>query len=166
MGKKFHPATMAKKRGNGPMYSVPSTHGAFKNTAWLEYDAQFHMEMAASEDKAWTSRDSWQYITCLPDRAQLRTPSATQLIHVQARNQISSSSPPTMTQRRHWRARDHGAPRPQRQWVLTNFQQSVRKRRYMPAAYSTRLLQGAHTTKTSCSLIVVRLVNARGSWGM
>ena len=34
--------------------------------AWLEYDIQFRMEMAASADRAWTCGDRWQYVACLP----------------------------------------------------------------------------------------------------
>ena len=38
-----------------------------KNTlAWREYDVQFRMEMAAKEDRMWTSGDPWQYLACLP----------------------------------------------------------------------------------------------------
>ena len=44
------------------------------NIAWLEYDAQFRMEMAASEDKTWTSGDLWQYITCLPGPSTIMDP--------------------------------------------------------------------------------------------
>ena len=35
-------------------------------SAWLEYDIQFRMGMAASEDRTWTSGDPWQYVACLP----------------------------------------------------------------------------------------------------
>ena len=38
-----------------------------RSKAWLEYDAQYCMEVAASEDKTWKTVDSWQYISCLPD---------------------------------------------------------------------------------------------------
>ena len=37
-----------------------------KSMSWYEYDMQFRMEMAASEDRTWTDGDPWQYITCLP----------------------------------------------------------------------------------------------------
>ena len=36
--------------------------------AWLEYDIQFRMEMAASADRAWTCGDPWQYVACLPSQ--------------------------------------------------------------------------------------------------
>ena len=39
---------------------------ASSQLAWLEYDIQFRMEMAASPDRVWTSGDPWQYISCLP----------------------------------------------------------------------------------------------------
>ena len=39
---------------------------ASHKSAWLEYDIQFRMEMAASEDRSWTCGDPWQYISCLP----------------------------------------------------------------------------------------------------
>ena len=34
--------------------------------AWLEYNIQFRMEMAASDDRSWSCGDPWQYVTCLP----------------------------------------------------------------------------------------------------
>ena len=39
---------------------------ASHHLAWLEYDIQFRMELAASADRAWTSGDPWQYVACLP----------------------------------------------------------------------------------------------------
>ena len=33
---------------------------------WLEYDIQFRMEIAASEDQSWTCGDPWQYVSYLP----------------------------------------------------------------------------------------------------
>lgn len=36
------------------------------NLAWLEYDIQFRMELAASANREWTCGDPWQYVTCLP----------------------------------------------------------------------------------------------------
>ena len=36
--------------------------------AWLEYDIQFRMELAASADRAWTCGDPWQYVACLPSQ--------------------------------------------------------------------------------------------------
>ena len=35
------------------------------NRVWLEYNTQFHIQAAASEDKSWPSGDSWQYVSCL-----------------------------------------------------------------------------------------------------
>ena len=35
-------------------------------TAWIEYDIQFRMEVAAADDKTWSSGDPWQYVSCLP----------------------------------------------------------------------------------------------------
>ena len=34
--------------------------------AWLEYDVQFRMEIAASPDRSWSCGDPWQYLSCLP----------------------------------------------------------------------------------------------------
>ena len=39
---------------------------ASHNLAWLEYDIQFRMEMAASADRVWKCGDPWQYVACLP----------------------------------------------------------------------------------------------------
>ena len=45
---------------------------ATNQLAWLEYDIQFRMELAASADRSWTSGDPWQYVSCLP--GQLPSP--------------------------------------------------------------------------------------------
>ncbi len=42
--------------------------------AWLEYDIQFQMELAASTDRAWTSGDPWQYVSCLPGPSSVGDP--------------------------------------------------------------------------------------------
>ena len=42
--------------------------------AWLEYDIQFRMELAASADRAWTSGDPWQYVACLPGQRPAEDP--------------------------------------------------------------------------------------------
>ena len=39
---------------------------ASHNLAWLEYDIQFRMEIAASADRVWKCGDPWQYVACLP----------------------------------------------------------------------------------------------------
>ena len=39
---------------------------ASSQLAWLEYDIQFRMELAASVDRSWTAGDPWQYVSCLP----------------------------------------------------------------------------------------------------
>ena len=47
---------------------------ASHHLAWLEYDIHFRMELAASADRAWTSGDPWQYVTCLPGRLATNDP--------------------------------------------------------------------------------------------
>ena len=47
---------------------------ASSQLAWLEYDIQFRMELAASADRAWTCGDPWQYISCLPGSSSLGDP--------------------------------------------------------------------------------------------
>ena len=47
---------------------------ASSQLAWLEYDIQFRMELAASADRAWTCGDPWQYISCLPGPSSLGDP--------------------------------------------------------------------------------------------
>ena len=37
-----------------------------RSSAWREYDIQFRMEQAATEDRAWKEGDPWQYVSCLP----------------------------------------------------------------------------------------------------
>lgn len=47
---------------------------ASSQLAWLEYDIQFQMELAASADRAWTCGDPWQYISCLPGPSSMGDP--------------------------------------------------------------------------------------------
>ena len=47
---------------------------ASSQLAWLEYDIQFRMELAASADRAWTSGDPWQYVACLPGQRPAEDP--------------------------------------------------------------------------------------------
>ena len=42
--------------------------------AWREYDLQFRMEMAAKEDKTWSTGDPWQYLACLPGFGSAQDP--------------------------------------------------------------------------------------------
>ena len=49
------------------MHTVLRLHQrATQHLAWLEYDIQFRMELAASADKGWKEGDPWQYVACLP----------------------------------------------------------------------------------------------------
>lgn len=66
-------AVVAKTRPEMVPVMVAHLHTVYKlqrrapeATAWLEYDVQFRMEAAASEDKVWNCTDSWQYLSCLP----------------------------------------------------------------------------------------------------
>ena len=66
-------AVVAKTRAEMVPYMAAHLHTVFKlyhrapqSAAWLEYDVQFRMEAAASDDKVWSGGDSWQYISCLP----------------------------------------------------------------------------------------------------
>jgi len=45
---------------------------AAQHLAWLEYDTQLQMELAASEDRGWKEGDPWQYIACFPNNLQQR----------------------------------------------------------------------------------------------
>ena len=47
---------------------------ASSQLAWLEYDIQFRMELAASADRSWTLGDPWQYVSCLPGSAHFQDP--------------------------------------------------------------------------------------------
>ena len=44
---------------------------AIQHLAWLEYDIQFRMELAASVDKGWKEGNPWQYVACLPGQRQM-----------------------------------------------------------------------------------------------
>ena len=47
---------------------------AASQLAWLEYDIQYRMELAASNDRTWTSGDPWQYVSCLPGPSTVEDP--------------------------------------------------------------------------------------------
>ena len=66
-------AVMAKRRPEMVVGMVAHLHTVLRlhqkaplNQAWREYDIQFRMEAAASEEKTWACGDPWQFITCLP----------------------------------------------------------------------------------------------------
>ena len=61
------------KHGSSPSYS-PAPLPESLLLAWLEYDIQFRMELAASTDRAWTSGDPWQYVACLPGQRPAEDP--------------------------------------------------------------------------------------------
>lgn len=44
------------------------------SSAWREYDIQFRMEMAAKEDRTWSTGDPWQYLACLPGPESAQDP--------------------------------------------------------------------------------------------
>ena len=54
--------------------------------AWLEYDIQFRMELAASAHRAWTCGDPWQYISCLPGSRTTNDPFETSELEALAVN--------------------------------------------------------------------------------
>ena len=57
------------------LHTVLKLHRKAPNsTAWLEYDIQFRMEMAAKEDKTWSCGDPWQYLSCLPGPGPAQDP--------------------------------------------------------------------------------------------
>ena len=69
-------------------------------TAWIEYDIQFRMEVAAVDDKTWPSGDPWQYVSCLPGPGRAVDPFDVAEQHVvssgepkQALPEIASLSP-------------------------------------------------------------------------
>ena len=49
-------------------------HKAPEQLAWLEYDIQYRMETAASEDRMWSSGDPWRYLSCLPGPSSAMDP--------------------------------------------------------------------------------------------
>ena len=74
-------ATMAKKKGTMVPCMVAHMHTVLKlfqkapdTSAWLEYDVQFRMEAAASEDREWSCGDPWQYVACLPGQFNVKDP--------------------------------------------------------------------------------------------
>ena len=74
-------AVMAKKKTDMIPCMVAHLHTVLKlhqkapqSVAWLEYDIQFRMEMAAREDRVWTGGDPWQYVACLPGPSTAQDP--------------------------------------------------------------------------------------------
>lgn len=74
-------AVMAKKRIEmvpsmvAHLHTVLKLHQkAPKTSAWLEYDIQFRMEMAAREEQEWSAGDPWQYVSCLPGPSSQHDP--------------------------------------------------------------------------------------------
>ena len=74
-------AVMAKKSAEmipcmvAHLHTVLRLHQKAANKlAWLEYDIQFRMEIAASEDRSWTCGDPWQYVSCLPGPSLMSDP--------------------------------------------------------------------------------------------
>ena len=66
-------AVMAKRRPEMVISMITHLHTVLhlhqkapQHSAWIEYDVQFRMEAAASEEKTWACEDPWQYISCLP----------------------------------------------------------------------------------------------------
>ena len=74
-------AVMARKSAEMILCMVAHLHTvlrlyqkAAQKLAWLEYDIQFRMEIAASEDRSWTCDDPWQYASCLPGPNSMSDP--------------------------------------------------------------------------------------------
>ena len=63
-----------------------------KSVAWLEYDIQFRMEMAAREDHVWLEGDPWQYVACLPGPSTNQDPF--DLAEITATPQVEPNRPP------------------------------------------------------------------------
>ena len=63
-----------------------------KSVAWLEYDIQFRMKMAAQEDRVWSEGDSWQYVACLPGPSTNQDPF--DLAEITATPQVEPNRPP------------------------------------------------------------------------
>lgn len=56
----------ALRKGTKMVSSMASTRlqqKATYNFAWFEYDIQFRMELAMSDDRVWTRQNLWQYVT-------------------------------------------------------------------------------------------------------
>ena len=69
----LYTAVMSKERADMVPPMMAHLHTEYKlfqraptTKVWLEYDIQFRMEAATSEDRCWSSADSWQFLSCLP----------------------------------------------------------------------------------------------------
>ena len=74
-------AVMAKKSAEMIPHMVAHLHTVLRlqqkasyQLAWLEYDIQFRMELAASDERTWTCGDPWKYVSCLPGPQGWRDP--------------------------------------------------------------------------------------------
>ena len=57
------------------LHTVSKLHQkAPQSPAWREYDIQFRMELATSEDREWRCGDPWQYVSCLPGPSTTQDP--------------------------------------------------------------------------------------------
>ena len=94
-------AVMAKQRSDMVQCMVAHLHTVLKlhqkapkSAAWLEYDIQFRMEMAAREDRVWTEGDPWQYVSCLPGPSTTQDPF--DLAEIAAIPQVETNRPPLL----------------------------------------------------------------------
>ena len=105
-------AVMAKQRSDMVQCMVAHLHTVLKvhqkapkSAAWLEYDIQFRMEMAAREDWVWMEGDPWQYVSCLPGPSTNQDPF--DLAEIAASPQVEPNRPPHLAPAL---AQDHTEP--------------------------------------------------------
>ena len=107
-------ATMSKKKGAMVPCMVAHMHTVLKlfqkapdTSAWLEYDVQFRMEAAASEDREWSTGDPWKYVACLPGQPKVKD--AFSMVPHNLPLPDAGGGPPKQSQSA-WRVRgnDHG----------------------------------------------------------
>lgn len=70
-------AVMSQKRRDMIQFMVAHVHTVIRlyhrvpdQLAWLEYDVQYRMEIAASEERKWLSGDPWRYVPVMSTRTQ------------------------------------------------------------------------------------------------
>ena len=74
------------------LHTVYKLHGrAPHSSAWLEYDLQFRMEAATSEEKKWEGGDPWQFVSCLPGQGIASDP----FVEILTKDKVQTLSGPS-----------------------------------------------------------------------
>ena len=110
--------------------------------AWLEYDFQFRMELAASADHEWTGGDPWQYVSCLPGLKL--TNDHFEVSELESQSQSSGKGKGKLRWNRTPRGVEHRKS------------SQPRKQRRVSAAFATRHPKAVHSARSAFSPTAVQ----------